>query len=147
MIPITVTAECMTLIGTINKLSITITGLVKSVRAAKCDLDSITKELLSLKIVLELLADDASNTNPLNLLDLLQKQISGIVSNCSCVLADIELTLEKHENLGATQGASWSTSGSEDIQKLCLSLEAHKSALNIALDMVTLYEYFNFDMG
>lgn len=51
---------------------------------------------------------------------------------------DIEKTLAKHEGGRTNKAAKWVASGKNDVAKLQLSLEAHKSALEIALDMVTL---------
>jgi hypothetical protein len=51
------------------------------------------------------------------------------------VLEEIRLTLEKNGT-----AALWAIRGSSDVTKLRLSLEAHKSALEIALDMVQMYE-------
>jgi hypothetical protein len=55
------------------------------------------------------------------------------------VVAEIERTLNRHEGSGLAKAARWTAIGQGDISKLRLSLEAHKSALEIALDMVTLY--------
>ena len=51
---------------------------------------------------------------------------------------DIEKTLVKHGGGRMNKAAKWVASGKSDVAKLQLSLEAHKSALEIALDMVTL---------
>jgi len=68
----------------------------------------------------------------------LQKQIAGIVTNCTGVVVGIEKTLEKHDGGKVKKAARWVASGKNDVAKLQSSLEAHKSALEIALDMVTL---------
>jgi hypothetical protein len=53
-------------------------------------------------------------------------------------VVDIEQTLKKHEGGKVIKAAKWVASGKSDVSRLQLSLEAHKSALEIALDMVTL---------
>jgi phage tail tape-measure protein len=115
-----------------------VTGFVRDVRAARGDLDAVSRELLSLKTVLELLADDVASPNNESFPETLKKQIAGIVTNCSRVVTEIEQTLNKHEDARLGKAAQWITSGKADVAKLGLSLEAHKSALDIALDMVTL---------
>lgn len=107
---------------------------MKAVRSARKDLDTISRELISLQTILQLIADDVSGDSDLP--ETLQKQISGIVSNCTQVLEEIRLTLEKNGT-----AALWAIRGSSDVTKLRLSLEAHKSALEIALDMVQMYEF------
>jgi hypothetical protein len=118
MDPLSITATCFGLIGTIGKTSLAITGFVHDVRSARSDLDSVSRELQSLKTLLELLVDDASN--PTN----------GTFP---------EKTLEKHEGNKLSKNTMWVMGGKDDVAKLRSSLEAHKSALEIAFDMVTMY--------
>jgi hypothetical protein len=131
MDPLSVTTACFGLISTITSASLVVIGFVKDVRAARSDLDVVSRELISLKTILELLADDVNDSSNEPIPQTLQKQIVGIVANCTGVVVDIEKTLKKHEGGKVT-------SGKKDVAKLQTSLEAHKSALEIALDMVTL---------
>jgi hypothetical protein len=138
MDPLSITATCLGLISTITKTSLVVVGFVKDVRAARSDLDSVSRELLSLKTVLELLADDVTDSTNESFPQTLQKQIAGIVTNCTEVVGDIERTLTKHEGGKLNKAAQWVAFGKNDVLRLRSSLEAHKSALEIALDMVTL---------
>lgn len=113
-------------------------GFVKDVRAARSDFDTVSRELLSVKIVLELLADDVDEYTNHSILQTLKKQIAGIVTNCTSVVVDIEGTLKKNDGGKLNKAAKWVASGRNDIAKLQSSFEAHKSALETALDMVTL---------
>lgn len=138
MDPLSITASCFGLISTITSASLVVIGFVKDVRAARSDLDVVSRELISLKTILELLADDVNDSSNESIPQTLQKQIAGIVTNCTGVVVDIEKTLKKHEGGKMSKAAAWVTSGKKDVAKLQTSLEAHKSALEIALDMVTL---------
>jgi hypothetical protein len=138
MDPLSITATCIGLASTITRSSLVVIGFVKDVRAARSDLDVVSRELLSLKTVLELLADDIDDSSSRSIPQTLQNQIAGIVRNCTGVVVDIEQTLKKHEGGKVNKAAKWVTSGKSDVSRLQLSLEAHKSALEIALDMVTL---------
>ncbi|KAF4624306.1 hypothetical protein G7Y89_g13867 [Cudoniella acicularis] len=138
MEPLSITATCLGLVSTITKTSWAVIGFVKDVRAARSDLDGVSRELLSLKTVLELLADDVTESTNEFFPQTLQKQITGIVTNCTEVVIDIEQTLKKHEGSKLSKAAQWVAFGKSDVVKLQSSLEAHKSALEIALDMVTL---------
>jgi len=111
---------------------------VRDVRSARSDLDSVQRELLSLKTILELLADDFADTTNLSLPDILNKQIIGIVTNCSEIVSSIEATLRKHESTKLSKAAQWVLTGKGDMAKLQSSLAAHKSALELALEMVNL---------
>jgi hypothetical protein len=138
MDPISITATCIGLASIITRTSLVVIGFVKDIRTARSDLDAVSRELLSLKIVLELLADDVNDSTTQSIPQTLQKQIAGIVTNCTGVVVNIEQTLKKHEGGKLNKAAKWVASGKRDVAKLQLSLEAHKSALEIALDMVTL---------
>ena len=120
---------------------------MKDVRATRIDLDGVSRELGSLKAVLELLADDINELRNVSFLQTLQKQIAGIVTNCSGAVADIEETLKKHEGGKVAKAAQLDAFGKGYIVKLGSSLEAHKSTLEIALDTVSLYvTHVNFEM-
>lgn len=138
MEPLSITTGCLSLVGTITKVSITISTFVRTARDARSDLDSISRELLSLKTVLELLADDTQET-PKSIPPTLEKQVSSIISNCDDVLQDIEKSLQKYEKVKRAS-AKWAWEGRDEIGRLRTTLEAHKSALELALDMVALYD-------
>jgi hypothetical protein len=137
MDPLTITATCIGLVSTITKTSLLVVGFVKDVRSARSDLDSVLRELQSLKTVLELLTEDCTDSTK-NIPQILQQQISGIVTNCSGVVVDIEQVLERHDGGKLAKATKWVASGKNEVIKLRSTLEAHKSALEIALDMVTL---------
>lgn len=59
-------------------------------------------------------------------------------------MVDIEETLKKHEGSRLSEAAQWVAFGKNDVVKLRSSLEAHKSALEIALEMVSLYGFLSF---
>lgn len=138
MDPLSITATCVGLASTITRTSLVVISFVKDVRSARSDLDAISRELSSLKTILELLAEDVNDSTTQSIPQTLQKQITGIITNCTGVVVDIEKTLAKHEGGRTNKAAKWVASGKNDVAKLQLSLEAHKSALEIALDMVTL---------
>jgi hypothetical protein len=83
MDPLSITATCIALVSTITKTSLLVGGFVKDVRAARSDLDGVSRELLSLKTVLELLADDVTDSTNESFPQTLQKQITGIIGNCT----------------------------------------------------------------
>jgi len=79
-------------------------------------------------------ADAESHPIPRNL----KKRVKGIVDRCDDVAQDIENTLRKHEK-GKLAGAKWDWSGRDDMAGLRTTLHAHKSALELALEMIALY--------
>ncbi|KAF2824564.1 hypothetical protein CC86DRAFT_468651 [Ophiobolus disseminans] len=136
MDPLSITAACVSLTASISKTSISVTTFVRAVRAARGDLDAVSRELASLTTLLELLAEDAKDIN--NFPETLRKHITGILANCELVLIEVQRVIAKYDKPGVVTGSKWVLAGSEDVAKLQLSLEAHKSALEIALEMVML---------
>lgn len=139
MDPLSITGTCIALVTTISKISIQISGFVREVRDARGDLDGVSRELTSLKSVIEILSEDAENSIHGGFPETLVRQIYGILANCNDVLGQIEVSLQKYAGGSVTRGVKWSLSGRDDMIKLRSSLEAHKSALDIALDMVAMY--------
>lgn len=138
MEPLSITTGCLSLVGTITKVSLAINTFVRTARDARSDLDSISRELLSLKTVLELLAEDTQG-KPRAIPQTLEKQIASIISNCDGVLQDIERALQKYGKVKLAS-AKWAWDGRDEASRLRITLEAHKSALELALDMVALYD-------
>jgi hypothetical protein len=140
MDPFSLTTGCIGLAATITKLSIMVTSFVSEVRAARSDLDGVSRELISLKTILELIKEDLSREGheQTELPETLQRQINGIILNCKSVISEISDILSKHIQNKIAKKIKWAISDQKDVNKLRSSLEAHKSALEIALDMIQL---------
>ena len=138
--PLSLTVACISLISTIGKTSSFITSFVRRCRAARYDLDNISRELTSLENVLSLLKDDIDTTNDQAIPETLQKEIATIIANCGRVLEELVELLRRH-NGGVGQAVCWATTGTQDAAKLRSSLDAYRGALNLALDLLTLYVY------
>jgi len=136
MDPLSITTACVSLTATIAKTSLSVTSFVRAVRAARGDLDGVSRELASLTTILGLLTEDAKDID--NFPEALRKNITGILINCDLVLVEIQRLVTKYDKAGVIAGSKWAFAGSEDVAKLQLSLEAHKSALEIALEFMTL---------
>lgn len=136
MDPLSITASCVGLTAAITKTSIALTKFVRDVRDARADIDGVSRELGSLSTVLQLLKEDtAKKTTPATL----EKQVIGIIENCKQVIVEIDGTLAKYEGSSTKKAARWAAIGRDDINKSRSSLEAHKSALDIALSMVEMW--------
>jgi len=137
MDPLTITASAVSLAASIGKLSVSISRFVFHIREARNDMDLVLRELVSLETILRMLAEDASN--PSGFPDSLCVQIMGILNGCDAVTVEITQTLSKYEPNSVLRKGAWALSGRDDMSKLRGSLEAHKAALNIALDMLAMY--------
>ena len=104
---------------------------------ARTDLDRVPRELHSLQTALELIQEDAKDdTKPFPAI--IQRHVSEIVTNCNSVVVEIQTCIKKYRDGKVKNKAAWALNGQGDMQKLRSSLEAHKSALELALDMLTL---------
>jgi hypothetical protein len=137
--PLSIATSCITLVATIGRCAHAVTIFVREVRDARGDLEMISRELHSLTTILDLLGDDiskpSSNTLPPNLVT----HIGLILKNCDGVIVEIERSLVKHQTSRLRSGGHWTLGGGkDDMTKFRSNLEAHKSALELALDMVTM---------
>ncbi|KAF6802931.1 hypothetical protein CSOJ01_11256 [Colletotrichum sojae] len=136
MDPLSITTACVGLAGTITTVSLSMTTFIRDVRDARSDIEDISRELLSLKTVLELIADDVENSSsplPKNL-----EILPGVVSNCSRVVDDINSCIKAHDETRIQKRARWVTIGKGDMTKLKSNLESYKATLGLALDLLSI---------
>ncbi|KAG5748978.1 hypothetical protein H9Q70_008348 [Fusarium xylarioides] len=137
MDPLSIISGCAGLITAIGSLSVSINAFVRSCREARSDLDRVSRELHSLQTVLELIEEDAKDdTKPFP--PTIQHHVSGIVTNCGSVVLEVETCIKKYGDGRIKNRAAWAINGQGDMEKLRYSLDAHKSALELALDMISL---------
>jgi hypothetical protein len=139
MDPFSITAGCVALTATATKLAQTITRFVRDVRAARGDLDAISREIGSLQLILLTLEDEFDSKGTAEAVDIpstLRKQIHDMVGNCQAVLNDIGHVLEAQKSSRIGEATKWTLTGRADVHKLQVSLKAHRAALDIALELV-----------
>ncbi|KAF4331899.1 hypothetical protein FBEOM_14317 [Fusarium beomiforme] len=139
MDPLSIASGCTGLISTIGTLSLSINTFVRTCREARSDLDRVARELLSLQTVLELIKEDATDEDTI-FPNTLAHHVSGIVSNCNSVVIELQDCITKYsgDNRLKTK-AGWAINGQGDVAKFRSNLEAHKAALELALDMLALH--------
>jgi hypothetical protein len=139
MDPFSIAVTCTALVSTITKLSTTLMGFSRRVRESRHDITVVVQELGSLITTLEYLAEDMSDTeNSKRVPSSLVSQIKGILTGCDNVVMQIAQTINKFDADGLIVRAQWAITGHGDMEKLRSSLEAHKAALGIGLDMLLL---------
>ncbi|KAH7253776.1 uncharacterized protein BKA55DRAFT_593431 [Fusarium redolens] len=138
MDPLSIATGCATLISTIGTLSLSINSFVRTCREARGDLDRVARELLSLQTVLELIQEDVTDESK-TLPTTLERHVSGIVTNCNSVVVELQECITKYGGDNRLKSkAGWAINGQGDVAKLRSNLEAHKAALELALDMLSL---------
>ncbi|KAI1877701.1 hypothetical protein JX265_003709 [Neoarthrinium moseri] len=138
MDPLSITTSCLALLGALTQTTTTIIQFIRDCREARGDLTSVTQELSDLRIVLELLKGDAAETDgDIPLSGALRTQSITVINNCGDVAAKIERVLVnlRGSRIGAVR---WVLDGKKEVFILKQSLEAHRGALSLALEMVHL---------
>jgi Fungal N-terminal domain of STAND proteins len=139
MDPITIATASLGLLTGIAKVSRTVNDFVQNVRSARSELDAIGRELISLNLVVELLSKDAQTLTGTDAPPTLVSQITGILTNCMDVVGELNSLLEKLKNERLDKAARWAVTGRDHAKKLHSHLEAHKSALQLALHLIHMY--------
>ncbi|KAF5722947.1 hypothetical protein FMUND_2304 [Fusarium mundagurra] len=139
MDPLSIATGCASLISTIGSLSLSINAFVRTCREARSDLDRVARELLSLQTVLELIQEDVTDENK-TFPTTLERHVSGIITNCNSVVVELQECITKYGGDSRLKSkAGWAINGQGDVAKLRSNLEAHKAALDLALDMLSLH--------
>jgi hypothetical protein len=129
-------ADCDALQAVVSALLETIPVFVRRIRVSRADLDGISRELASLKIILALLATDDNEGRHLPLPDTLREPIHGMISGCNTVVLEIERITQNSSD--SQLSTNWSAPIKRTVDKLRRLLKAHRSLLEIAIDMLQL---------
>ena len=139
MDPLSLSLSCIALLQPIAQALTATVNFVRDVRDARNDMDLVSRELHSLEYVLKILADDTGNYHDENLPSSFVERIKETVVSCGDIVKQIAECLESHTGNRGIKGAMWVAGGREKMTKLRTHLEAYKSGLNIAVDMLGLY--------
>jgi hypothetical protein len=130
---------CISLISTIGKTSNLIVSFVRRCRAARHDLDNISRELTTVRNILSLLQVDIATTNDQAIPKTLREVIAASIANCGRVLKELNELLERHNGDGVDLAVRWATRGTNDAEKLRSDLTGYRDTLSLALDSIALY--------
>jgi hypothetical protein len=136
MDPFTIATTCVGLISAIAQLSSQIKQFVSNFRDTRKDLESVTAELQSLSMCLECLQNDYSNER-VSYPENISKSLLAVLQNCEGVTTQMQALLDRASSASVNKRLQWAVHGSQQMNTLRSSLEAHKSAIDIALEMTT----------
>jgi hypothetical protein len=134
--PLSIATGVLALINTVGKTTIAVTEFTKTYREARGDLLGILQELSTLGQVLKWLKDDTSDEKESSIPISLATQILPIISDCERVLDKIREIVAKHS--GPLGPARWAFDGKKDVSGLREALGAHRGALNVTLETITM---------
>jgi len=136
--PLSLAGSAVGLAATIGRVAKDVEQFMRQVREARADMDAISRELWSVRAALEMLADDVKSgvTVPQTLEDILK--------NCGEVTARLDATLQKYNSERLQVRVKYVWSGKETINGYRSTLAAHKGALDLAVDLITLSVLMSF---
>jgi len=145
MDPLSITASVVTLVTIASKLAASLVALRNGFRSAPHEIDSISKEVLSLSVVLIRLQRLAEN-DALTSVELpVEDGLAEVLRSCREILDKIErkvsaisALLTGHSFVRVKQRWSW-TSTKKDLRDLCMRLEYYKTAILMLLQLRNLY--------
>jgi hypothetical protein len=138
MEPLSIATGCVSLLSGVAKLSTQVSGFVASVRDARKDMTSVLAELSSLSLCLETLRNDSAM---IDYPDAFREDLLTVLKNCDAVTTEMTTLLDKLASANMMRKVQWTALGKDEMNKLRSSLESHKSALEIGLDMTSLYVF------
>lgn len=135
MDPLSISTACVSLKATLGRILPQIESFKSDVCDAHRDMDAVSRELHSLSLSLENLRDDSAKINyPQGS----HRTLITVLGNCDHVTKEIEALLNKMASSNLGRRVQWTIYGRDDMNKLRSRLEAHKSAIDIALDVVSI---------
>ncbi|KAM5341822.1 hypothetical protein ACJ41O_014853 [Fusarium nematophilum] len=140
MDPFSITVGCLGLIDAIHKTSSLITRFIVNCKEARGDLRAVNLELSDLTLTVHLLQDIVSDDGKAakgSIPGSLESDIRGIIDNCLGVARDIEDVLAEYTS-GRLAPTRWAVRGKDRVTTLKTLLGAHRQALNLAVDTITL---------
>lgn len=137
MDPLSITAASVGLANGVGVLLSRITIFVMEVRSARKDMDAVVRELQSLQLSLVTLkGDEQTSVNPFP--PIIKQQVLQIIVNCDVVTQQMNNLLVKLTSGRLGRRIQWSLTDKDEVNRLRSSLEANKSALEIALILGTI---------
>ena len=130
MDPLSITTAALSLLGTSIALSKQISAFVIATKDARKDMDAVSRELASLQLCLESLKEEGdANHFPQKL----RESLIFIMRNCQDIVDQLGSLLARFASGNIGRRLQWSLTGRDEAERLRNSLEAHKSAIEIAL--------------
>jgi chromosome segregation ATPase len=133
MDPLSIVGTTVSLTAVVARVARDIEQFTRQVRDARKEMGDISRELGSLKSALEMLTEDLQVSGavaPSSLLDILQE--------CQTVIERLDGTLKKYDKDRLSARIKYVWSGKETITSYKSTLSAHRAALDLVIDIMTL---------
>ena len=132
MEPLSIATACLSLVGGTISLSKHIHQFAISTKDARKDMDAFSRELASLQLCIDSLQHEETVSR---FPDGLKRSLGVIIRNCNDIVNQMNALLTKLSSGNLGRRVQWSFSSREEAERLRNNLEAHKSAIEIALSI------------
>jgi uncharacterized protein (DUF3084 family) len=131
--PLSITGTALSIAAFSFKLIKDIDQFMRQVRQARSEMDGISRELGSLRSALEMLAEDAKTPGVQ-----FPQTLERILKNCMDELQKLDAKLQEYHSERLKIRVKYVWSGKETMNSYQTTLAAHKGALDLAVDVMTL---------
>jgi len=133
MDPLSITGTAVTLTATVIRVAHEVDQFARQVREARRELGDLARELTSLKSATEMLSEDLRSPNATA-----PNGLQDILVECDGVVVKLEENLQRYDKERLSTRIRYVWSGKETIQTYKSTLSAHRAALDLAVDIMTL---------
>ena len=135
MDPFTVTTACIGTIAGISQLTSQITNFIRQLKDAQDDMQAVLAQLGAVAKGLEQLRDESTK---INYPEDLQQRLIDMVRDCDTVVTSMQRVLDEASNATTARRLQWTLTGKNNMTKLSSRLEAHKTAVVVAVSVASL---------
>lgn len=143
MDPLSISTSVVALIGAVVNTSITVTKFAQSVRDARQELASTSRELNDLRTVLEFMQYDYNSETVLVQLPAVSSmavQIQSVLENCNKIIGDLDQLVTKYDS----KRMQWVLFGKDKVIALNAQLAAHIKTLQLGVNVSSPYDFSRF---
>jgi hypothetical protein len=133
--PLSIAAACSTLLTNLAPLTIKLAAFVGGIQDARDEMDSTLRELSSLSLCLRTLRDSSTTVQyP----EAFHGDLLAIIGHCDVVTKEMLNLMNSLSSRSLMRRIQWAALSKDKMIQLRSSLESHKSALALALNMTTM---------
>lgn len=137
MDPLSITTSCIALASCLAKTSSAVIGFTRDARNANKDMDAISAELQALAAILNPFTTSLHTLTAVP--ETLVQRVDTILIGCRTVVDQIDKQLTKYTRNKVFGKIGWVLFGQSDMQKLRDSLMGYKTALNLGIQIISMY--------
>lgn len=133
--PLSIATACVSLTTGIAILLLQLNAFISTTCDAPAEMRGVLEELTSLRLSVESLR---TNSNVVHHPVGMQESLVSVLTSCDSVRREMSVILGKMSSMKLARKIQWTVRGQRDMNRLRVSLESHKSALNVVPGLTTM---------